>query len=619
MLKRFLALLLALLFCISFAACDGNPPDVTPEDSTSDIASDTTVPTREAIAVDIVKNGNSGYKVIRSETASEEVKTAVAAFYKKITTELEAKDVKIDTDWHRRDVEIPATAKEIVIGYCERPDSDDIYAKLRRNDFSITYKGERVFIMGGSDEATIRALDYFCAHYIDKAEKSITVSDNLDYTDLYTYPLGLVSVNGVDIRDYKIVTPGGDLLAKMAAQNLSDYFYYNGGIKLETISDSEETTEYELLVGATNRPESSKATSVTLADDQYVLAVSGSKIVMYGKDYMVGGAVSDFINHYAVSTEKNKPVDVTTLPTAFSAKTFTFEKAESAILLICDGMGYNHVRATLDSGKILRFVPEMLPNKGSAQTYSYSVKIGSSGYTDSAAAGTALATGYKTVNGYLGLNYRGATIQNIRELAASKGAKTAILSTDYITGATPSAFLVHINDRNNTEGIQTQIDKLTADGGVDYAISNKDSDNIINDIPAALWGIASDGSQFFSMIEEADCDKQSHKYDLNAVINRVNRYNNIVAYCVEFVLCHPKSLLVATADHETGGVTYNEKTQKYEFTTYNSAKTKTNHSNADVPVYAIGYGTEKFNNTTVNNIDIPKFMAKLYGSENFGE
>ncbi|MDD7675680.1 MAG: alkaline phosphatase [Eubacteriales bacterium] len=614
MLKRITALILVLLTCATLAACADtrDPGQITPDTTPAEITTTMPANTTQAPAqpVIVAENGEMQYKVIRPETCSKEL-TNIASGLRTTLADATGINVKIDTDWHKRTEPVPQKAKEIVVGVCDRPEAQSIRSRLREKDFAIVYANERIYIIGGDDEATGWGVDYFVSHYVDPSNKRVAIMDDLNYLQSYSYPLGSLSVSGVSIMDYKIIIPDGDILAAAAAQNLSDYLYYYAGVRLDTAADTAERTDCEILVGATNRPESVQAAGVKLADDQYVLAQTASKIVMYGKSYMVGGAVSDFINNYAKPHTANQAIDVTALPTAYTAKTFKFETSDSAILLIGDGMGYNHVEATLASGKLQEFVARLLPNKGSAKTFSYSVKIGKAGYTDSAAAGTALATGCKTFNSYLGLNYRGKSILNVRELAHSVGARTAILTTDYITGATPAAFLAHVNDRNSTSVIQSQIDALIANKQVDYAISNKDSDDIINDIPEALWGIAQGDKGYFSMIEEADNDKRSHQNDLNGTTNRVVRYNSIIAYCIEFTLCHPSSVLIITADHETGGIT---KTDNGEY-----KYTVTTHTNADVPVYALGYGTECFNNTTVDNTDISKFIAKIYGAQTFGE
>ncbi len=612
MLKRLTALLLAVLTCIALAACatPGGPGGDGTSDTTPAETTPTPVTDAPAQPVIIAENNVMEYKIIRPENCSTELKGTAAAL-RTMLSEATGINVKIDTDWHKRTEPVPETAKEIVVGECDRPETERIKSTLREKDFAIVYAGERVYILGGCDEATAWGVDYFVEKYVDAGNKRISVMSDLNHLEGYTYPLGTLSVSGVSIMDYKIVIPAGDVLATAAAANLSDYLFYYGGVRLGTVEDTAAKSSHEILVGKTNRPDSATAAAAKPAADQYVLAQTGSNIVMYGESYMVGGAVSDFINNYAISPTVNASVDITTLPTACAPKTFKFETPDSAILLIGDGMGYNHVEAALALGKIKEFVGRTLPNQGSAKTYSYSVKIGKKGYTDSAAAGTALSSGCKTINGYLGLNNKGSTVRNVRELAHSVGARTAILTTDYITGATPAAFLAHVNDRNATDKIKSQIDELVKNKQVDYAISNKDSDNIVNDIPAALWGIAQGDRGYFSMIEEADNDKRSHKNDIDGTTSRVARYNSIIAYCIEFTLCHPKSVLIVTADHETGGITKNDKGEfKY---------TSDNHTNVDVPVYAIGYGTDYFNGTTVENTDIAKFIAKIYGAQVFGE
>lgn len=611
MLKRIAALLLAALACLTLAACAGpGTPDEPVTTTTTPVETTPADTTPAATEIVIAENKTSGYTVIRPDECSDTLMNASIDLRTRMSEALEC-SIGIGVDWHKPTEPVPESAKEIVVGACDRPETERLMHGLREKDFIIAYANERVYIVGGCDESTARGIEYFLKYYVDEVAHRSAVMNDLCYLDSYAYPLGSVSICGVSLIDYTIVYPQGDVLAEAAARNLSDYLVCYGGMQLSMGPDTTAETEYEILVGATNRPESSMAAAVKPGEGQYVLAQTGSRIVMYGETYMVGGAVSDFINNYAVSGTGVAAPDITTLPTVMEARSFEFEQPDSAILLIGDGMGYNHVEATLASGKLDTFVARTLPNQGSAKTYSFSVQIGDKGYTDSAAAGTALATGYKTINSYLGMNYKSKSVQNVRELAHSVGARTAILTTDVITGATPAAFLVHVNSRNSTDEIQAQIDRLLKNNEVDYAISNKDSDDIMQDIPGALWGIAQGEHGYFSMIEEAYNDKRSHKNDLSGTTDRVVRYNSIIAYCIEFTMCHPRSVLIVTADHETGGITL-LKNGKYAYTS-------DNHTNVDVPVYALGYGTEYFNDTTVENIDIAKFMARIYGAQAFGQ
>lgn len=112
------------------------------------------------------------------------------------------------------------------------------------------------------------------------------------------------------------------------------------------------------------------------------------------------------------------------------------------------------------------------------------------------------------------------------------------------------------------------------------------------------------------MIEEAYIDKHSHSNSGDNVVHTVELLNEVAAYLSQFVFLHPDTVVIVTADHECGGIK-----QKADGT---FMFTSTNHTGVDVPVSAIGPGTEYFNGRTVNNIEIPKFMGKIWGEDNLG-
>ena len=136
--------------------------------------------------------------------------------------------------------------------------------------------------------------------------------------------------------------------------------------------------------------------------------------------------------------------------------------------MIGDGMGRNHIEAAKKDGMKV-FFADTLPNVSTCMTYSYSVNpLGKAEFTDSAAAATALSSGYKTINGYVGMDHLKKARKNVRELACEKGARTAVLTTDVITGATPAGFTAHCDSRKSTELIQSQIDELIRTGKIDF-------------------------------------------------------------------------------------------------------------------------------------------------------
>ena len=614
-LRSLVALLLVMLLLMPMlvGCMSTNPPaDGTTEDSATEAESTTTVETPEPeILMSLVANGVTNYKVIRSDSCSNEI--AVAA--KELADYLNAvtgATFALGNDWYNSKKEqLPEKACEILVGKTNRVESQNAAYDLREEDYVVCEENDRIVIMGGNDRRTLEAIQYFKDNYVSVEEKNVSIIKGEKATTRFNYGLGSLKIEGVSIREYTVIYPKNaeDLFAYNAALNFVDYVKSELGFDIAIADDSKAVSEYEICIGYTNRQPSLDAASVSLTIDEYILKRSGKSLYMLGKSFMVGGGVSELINSYIGETGNNKEVNVTGIPETNDKKTFVFpDKATSALLLIGDGMGQNHIEATY-KGRDDHFLAEDLINKGKCTTYSASVTSGSASYTDSAASATALATGYKTKNGYLGLNSSKGSITNVRELASKMGAKTAILTTDDITGATPSGFLCHHNNRNDGTTLLSQINNLRkTDKNLLYAVSVKDNKaKLVDEARVELYDISRGGSTFFAMFEEAYIDKESHNNNLSGVKTTVLRYNSLIAYCVEFVILHPTTALVITADHECGSMTSTGG--------FNS----TNHTNTNVPVFAIGPGTEMFKDTTVDNTDIAKFLAKAFTSASFGD
>ncbi len=625
---RLLSLLLCALMvlgCLTACGNGGNAETTTGgssvtsgQEQTSATTESTTAQTEKPVQMlDLIAGGKTEYVLVRSEEASDAIIKAVTNMRNKIKEDTGV-GLSYSTDWVKRGAEVPAEAKEIVVGSTNRPQTIAAIESMREKDFVISYAGGRLTITGGNEESTLRAIDYFLEHYINKADKKLTVADNLSEVVAYDYPIDGITVAGVDIREYQVVVPKNyDLYTYYAGVNLVDFIKTNAGISLKLVTDDEAQTDYEFLIGKTNRPASSSFTSAIPAG-QYVLGAVDKKIVMLGDSYMIGGGVSAFLNEYVKPSGVSGVQDIKNLPTTLVAKEFTFAKeAKSAILLIGDGMGHNSVNLTLANG-LDKFVAQELPYIGKAVTKSQSVIDGKATFTDSAAAATALATGYKTTNGYLGVTKYNKSVQNVRELADSVGAKTAVLTTDVITGATPGGFLCHHFSRSDSTILQKQIDEIIANDGIEYC-KGKVEDALIDETRVALQTISEGDGTFFAMIEEAYIDKNAHNIAVEKVIHCVKRYNEIIAYTVQFAMCHPGTALVITADHETGGITPDPSSKYgYKWTSHTSA-TYTEHTNTNVPIYAVGPETELFNGKDTENIDIAKFIASVFSSTPFGQ
>ena len=614
--KRLLCLLLALLLVLPLLiSCGGN----TPEDPCD--PEEEQLPEIEH-TIDLTADG---YTIIAPGGSGDEVKGEQDAAMKLYSTIYQQTRIKLDyyNDEMDRGSDPELSRTEILIGNTNRTESISARAELRVRDYSITYEDGRIVILGGSAEATMRAVDHFIKTYLNVDEKTLTVYENRNDAYHYPYLVGDLSVNGVPLSKYTIVYPRGskskDPLTYYTAVALSDYLLTNAGISLKVVSDTSSEKDYEILVGETNRTASKISTSA-LRDDQFYLHTDGDKVVMLGDSYMVAGAAGELVNNYFRTQGTNVDIDATAIPKKPTAKTHAFEKATSAILLIGDGMGFNHIDYTLDSNMLSEFVAFDLPGQSSCTTVSQSVINGDKAYTDSAAAATALATGYKTLNGYLGMDPTKTERQNVRELAHSRGARTAVITTDTLTGATPAGFLCHYKDRTKSKELQAQIDALVDDGLVDFVYGS--NTELITPSREGLNLVSEGDSDFFVMIEEAHIDKKAHYANSQGVWDSVVRYNEIISYVICFVMLHPDTALIITADHETGGLVKNDD-GSYSFE--NFAYTESDgddyyqHTSAETPLFALGYGTESLTNDVADNTEIAKFIASIYGETDFGQ
>lgn len=416
----------------------------------------------------------------------------------------------------------------------------------------------------------------------------------------------------VEIQEYTVVYPeNGSVYEQYAAEILCDYVKDNYAVELALTDDTATEVEYEILVGNTNRSES--AVNIEFADNQYILKTDGKKLVLLGKDYMVGGAVGD-LTHYCMS---DGYVVVDTIPTVDTVLNYTPVEGDNVILMIGDGMGFNHIdfaslytRVWWPEWNYEGFIAESFPNQGESITYCVQDMLGDYSFqriiTDSAASGTAMSTGWKTQRRKLGINRYDQEVKNVREMAHDLGYKTAVLSTEPSSGATPSAFLVHCPDRGDATTILAQQAELIANNEVTL-IKGDINDNLLADTKDAIDLISTDSDGFFIMIEESYIDKASEKipsgqYTYDDLAHYMVRFNSSIQYAATFTAATPGTVLIVTADHETGVMTSG-----------GMISNGGNHSNLNVPIYAMGYGTEYFNGIAVENVKIGQFIADIYG------
>ena len=188
------------------------------------------------------------------------------------------------------------------------------------------------------------------------------------------------------------------------------------------------------------------------------------------------------------------------------------------------------------------------------------------------------------------------------------------MTTESLTGATPAAFTAHVASRGAdisiANGQKSLVEKygtliLGNYGAVYDAETVK---NVIEkELRDTLKTLAKDNDGFFMMYEEAYFDKHSHSNELENTFLAGLRFNQIIGTVMEFAFYNPDTLVLITADHETGGITKSDD-GSYYYTTEN-------HTSANVPVFAFGTDASVFHNTAVENIQIPKTFAAIWGVE----
>ncbi|MEE8451472.1 MAG: alkaline phosphatase, partial [Thermoguttaceae bacterium] len=303
---------------------------------------------------------------------------------------------------------------------------------------------------------------------------------------------------------------------------------------------------------------------------------------------------------------------------------------KNVILMIGDGMGSEQVEAgNFASGGNLSF--ENFPYQGEITTYSANSSV-----TDSAAAGTSLATGEKVNNNVISvaLPGDGSELPTSLEHYQATGKAVGLVTTTYVTHATPAAFGAHETSRSNYSQIAD--DYLTGSrpdvlfGGASYiggaaaagytVVTDADEMNALDtetvglvsgqfgsgDMPYEYDGLGAlphlsemtgtaldildtDPDGFFLMVEGGRIDHAAHSNDSARMQGEVIEFSNAVQAVIDWVdapgdgIDWTNTLVIVTADHETGGLDFNAGTIVWG---------STGHTAANVPIYAKGPNAE---------------------------
>jgi len=319
-------------------------------------------------------------------------------------------------------------------------------------------------------------------------------------------------------------------------------------------------------------------------------------------------------------------------------------RPRNVILMIGDGMGISQLSAAYyfrdekDAGREpafsrFRYIGLCLTSSGAEPV------------TQSSAAATALATGHKTYNLAIGVDLDTVVVENIVELLSKRGYMTGVIATSHLVDATPAGFYAHQPERYMYPEIAWDLLKSDVDffagGGSNFF---KDSTGAF---PFEEYGIELNSSKlkkirkpekgtrygfllgaermptmgegrgdflgratsigidflstgpsgYFLMVEGSQIDWAGHGNDKELMIAEVNDFERTIDLVLDYAEKDGETLVIVTADHETGGFTLGAAGDNYSGADYSVIEPSfatTNHSAALVPVFAYGPGAEKF-------------------------
>ena len=335
------------------------------------------------------------------------------------------------------------------------------------------------------------------------------------------------------------------------------------------------------------------------------------------------------------------------------------EVPRNVILLIGDGMGLSQVSSPYFFSKE---PPAFNRFKyiGLSRTSSADAPV-----TQSPAAATAMATGYKTYNFAIGVDADTVPRENIVEILSEKGFMTGLIASSSITDATPAGFYAHQENRYMQHEIamdlvRSEVDFFAGAGikyfldttGIDHFAENGIEMNftrlkkIKNPEPGSRYGfllgnermktmlegrktflrdataigtefLSSMGEGYFLMVEGSQIDWAGHGNQVEYMIAEMNDFNQLVNWVLDMAERDGETLVIVTADHETGGFTLGAAGRNgydADYSVISPTFASTNHSATMVPVFSYGPGAENFTGI-FENTEIFHKLVSLIGTD----
>jgi alkaline phosphatase len=350
---------------------------------------------------------------------------------------------------------------------------------------------------------------------------------------------------------------------------------------------------------------------------------------------------------------RNRPKATYTFPVPYTPYRPTYRnndskgKVKNIILLIGDGMGLAQIYAGMTANRGQLNLAKFL-NIGFSKTNSADSYI-----TDSAAGGTAMATGQKTRNRAVGVDSLGKPLESLPTTLRKRGIKSGIIAAGSVVDATPATFYAHQSDRDFYKQIAHDFLKNPADvligGGYEFFEKEKITDTLRSmgyqisrewselknmRVPFAMLdtretvsklkgrkdflieafrktceSLQGNKAGFFVMAEGTQIDNGGHANVMPFVVTEMLDFDRLVGEALRFADSNGETLVIVTADHETGGLTLLDGDLRKGFV--DGHFSTNDHSAVPVPVFAYGPRSLDFRGTYENTEIYSKILEVL--------
>ncbi len=279
--KRFFALLLALLAILCSCSSELPPSETTAE--TTDVT------TAEPVPVKFTLDGR--YKILRSET--DEYAVEAAQYLQKAILTVTGEHLSFGTDWVKNGDPVVPGEFEILVGVTNREASSELFSSLKRGDWEYRVSENQILICGGGTESTLEAAKAFCADLFgyngeaSDAKTSIELTSGVSRSYSATYPITSVTLNGLPITDYVLAVPILNKTYREAAVKFNDLLSERSGFQL-SIKSIAGLEPGELCIELGQKQN-------TLGSFEYSVSGSGGVLSFAGESRVISDAVEFYL------------------------------------------------------------------------------------------------------------------------------------------------------------------------------------------------------------------------------------------------------------------------------------------------------------------------------------